>query len=402
MKTKAFNKVKEISLALLVFATVISPAIAQQKIDDDRMRRDIEVAENVLQTLIKQQMNQQNGFFGIEIKGTYLPGYGVTFKLPNDNIAPFFISISGDDVMPVISGTPGPPGTYSYSWSTEENDEERGDRGDVHVMKLKDRAREKRRMNMDSVRDNYYVNLITASKEFIIDYGDFISQLAPNEKIVITNQLENNRGWYFNAGKRTHVSIEGTKSDITAFKQGKLSRDQALAKIKVVKAESVDAKSPDMELMSSIFSRLYSPDLSKTFFTEENVYYEVLKDYGVIYYMQVFSSNQSGYNETTVSMPTLGLEEVDMETRDKKVIEIYPKFEQEIKDNILEYGRTIKSLKDDEVVSFNITLTRCKGCGIPSTLELSIKSGVLKDYSGNKIDKAAALSKFVVKKGVAQ
>lgn len=398
MKTKVFDTIKRISFAWLLLLTIVPFANAQQKIDEERMRRDIAVAENVLVTLIKQEMNQQDGFFGVEVRGNYLPGYGVTFKLPNDNVAPFFISITGNDNMPVINGGPG--ASYSYSWSSDEDFDD--ERGDDRVMRLRDRGREKIRMDMDSVRDNYYVKLIDASKEFILDYGDFISQLAPNEKIVITNQAENNRNWYFNPGKRTHVSVEASKSDITAFKQGKLSREQALGKIKVVKAESVDTKSPDMELMSSIFSRLYSPDLSKTFFTEENVYYEVLKDYGVVYYMQVFSSNQSGYNESTVSMPTLGLDNVDMDTRDKKVIEIYPTFEQEMKDNILEYGRTIKSLKDNELVSFNITLTRCKGCGIPSTLELSVKSSVLKDYGAGKIDKAAALSKFTVKKGAAQ
>ena len=57
------------------------------------------------------------------------------------------------------------------------------------------------------------------------------------------------------------------------------------------------------------------------------------------------------------------------------------------------------SLKDDELVVFNITLTKCKGCAFPSTLELSIKSGVLKDYGAGKIDKNTALSKFSVKKG---
>jgi hypothetical protein len=401
LKKLVMNKMNLIKYLPVIVAamTLQTHSLRAQKIDEERMNRDIEVAENVLATLIKQEMNQQRGFFGVEVKGAYVQGYGVTFKLPNDNIAPFFISFSGSDNLPVMSGGSERPGEFSYSITTEEYDDD--EKGDDRVVKLKDRQREKRRLNMDSVRDGYYLKLIEASKSFILDYGDFISQLAPNEKIVITNQIENNRGWYFHSGKRTHVSIEATRADITAFKQGKINRDQALAKIKVVNTESVDTKSPDMELLSSIFSRLYSPDLSKTFFTGDNIYYEVLKDYGVVYYMNVFSSNQSEY-DGSVSMPTLGLDHVDPATRDKKVIELYPKFEQELKDNILEYGRTIKSLKDEEVVAFNVTLTRCKGCGIPSTLELSVKTSVLKDLNAGKIDKNAALSKFTVKKGPAQ
>jgi hypothetical protein len=156
----------------------------------------------------------------------------------------------------------------------------------------------------------------------------------------------------------------------------------------------------DMELFSSIFGRLYGEDLSKTFFSGNNVYYERLKDYGVIFYMQVYSSKP--VSERRVDMPTLGLMDVDEETRNKKVTEIYPKFEQELKEHILEYGRTLKTLGDEEVLVFNTTLTKCVSCGIPSTLELTIKAGVLKDFGAGKVDKNAALSKFTVKKGPAQ
>jgi hypothetical protein len=187
------------------------------------------------------------------------------------------------------------------------------------------------------------------------------------------------------------------KSDIAQYKTGKLNRAQALAKIKVVNTESVDAVEPDLELLSSIFSRLYRSDLSKTYFTEENIYYERLKDYGVIYYMQVYSSNERDYKR--FDMPTLNLEDVDQQTRNKKVVELYPAFERELKDNVLEYGKTLKSLKDDEVFIFQVRVTRCAGCGIPSSLEVSVKGSVLKDLSAGKITKDAALGKLAVKKG---
>ncbi len=116
--------------------------------------------------------------------------------------------------------------------------------------------------------------------------------------------------------------------------------------------------------------------------------------------MQVYASNQvDGFNEDIYDMPTLRLQDVDQETRDKKVKELYPEFEKSIKEDMLEYGRTIKSLKDEEMLMIEINLTRCLHCAIPSTLELSIKNGVLKDYSSGKITKEAALAKITVKKG---
>jgi hypothetical protein len=381
-----------------------SQAAYAQKIDEERMKRDIEVAENVLSTLIKQQINTQRNFFGVDIKGNYQPGYGVTFRLPGDFTMPiaFSIGATGSDGVVWRSDN----GTGSYVYSTNENDEEDEDCEDCkekkNAYKLKERSKEKRQVAIDSTKDEYNKKIIQAAKDFIIDYGDFVSQLGPNERIVVTNQGEG-RGYYgqfFNAPKRVHISVEGSKADITAFKQGKLNRDQLISKIKVVNTESVNVKEQDMELMSSIFSRLYRPDLSKTYFSEDNIYYERLKDYGAVFYMQVYSSNQGDYKK--FNMPTLAMENVDQQTRDKKVVELYPKFEQELKDNILEYGRTLKSLKDEEVLVFNVTLTKCKDCGIPSTLELTVKSGVLKDFGMGKIDKSSALSKMTVKKGANQ
>lgn len=375
-----------------------------QKVDEERMKRDIEVAENVLSTLIKHEINSQRTFFGLDIKGAYQEGYGVTFRLPGDYTMPLVIS--------------GGQGGFIYRYSDDNNEptvafrrdrevveapEPPGIREEGDALTLGETTREKRKGKADSARLEYNKKLINAAKDFILDYGDMISQLGAEERIVVTNQGEN-RSWYFKENKRTHLSVEGKKADVAAFKQGKLSREQALAKLKVVNTESVEVVEPDMELLSSIFNRLYRADLSKTYFTESNLYYERLRDYGVIYYMQVYSSkNASAYGDSRLhTLPTIGLQEVDQATRDKKVVEMYPEFEQDLKENMLEYGRTLKTLGDDEVLVFNVTLTRCDGCGIPSSLELSVKGTVLKEFGAGKIDKATGTTRFTIKKGPKQ
>jgi hypothetical protein len=374
-----------------------SNAILAQKVDDERMKRDIEVAENVLSTLIKQEVASDRNWWGLDIKGTYMEGFGVTFRLPGEYAMPQLFPAKANTYI-YRDETPGAV-TIIGSGGQESEQRARVAKEKSETMKLRDEAKEKRKVSYDSARDEYYKRVIKAAKDFIVDYGDFVSQLGANERIVVTNQGENRWGYYANQ-KRIHVSVEGSKADIAAFKKGTITRDQALAKLKVVNTESVEVKEPEMELMSSIIGRLYRPDLSKTYFTENNIYYDRLRDYGVIYYMQVYSSNQGDYGR--YHMPTQNLEDVDQTTRNKKVVELYPKFEQDLKENILEYGRTLKSLKDDEVLVFNVTLTKCDGCGIPSSLELTVKNGVLKDYSTGKLDKNAGLSKFTVKKGANQ
>ena len=396
-------------LVIAVMAAIVSLGTAKaQRIDEERMARDIAVAENVLTTLIKQQFNNQRTFFPLEIRGSYQAGYGVTFSLPADYTTPIAFSIGAGDNNVMIWGNDAPGvQTYTYGFGDAAVDRQRSEDDRAVIageksIRLRDRSEEKQRLNMDSVRDAYNLKVIEAAKTFLVDYGDMITQLAPQERVVISNQGNQPRIWvgqYFNAPKRTHLSVEAIKSDLTQFRQGKITREQALAKIKVVNSETVDAVEPDLELLSSILSRLYSQDLSKTYFTGDNIYFERLKDFGVIYYMQVYSGIERGDFSRRYVMPTLGLNDVDQETKDKKVTELYPKFEKELKENILEYGRTLKSLKDDEVLVVQVNLTKCSGCGIPTTLELTLKGTVLRDFNAGKLDKNGAMTKFSVKKG---
>jgi hypothetical protein len=383
-----------------IIAMATHPAFAQ-KADEERMRRDVAVAENILGTIIKQEFERQKMFFPLEIKTRYQQGYGITFYIPADYTTPIVFSLPADNFIWQEERIQGPGvNLYNYEDNRPNQPAQPDNKGTI---RLADKSAEKSRIEMDSVRDAYNARVIEAAKRFLADYGDMMTELAPTERIIISNQGDR-RAWvnqYFNAPKRSHLSVEALKEDLTQYRQNKITRDQLMSKIKVVNTQAVDEVEPDLELLSSIFTRLYRPDLSKTFFVQENIYFERLKDYGVVYYMQALSSQELGYSRRYI-MPTIGLEDVDQATRDKKIKELYPKFESELKDNILEYGRTLKSLGDNEVLLFQVRLTRCAGCGIPSTVDYSIKAAVLRDLNAGKITKSDAVTKFEVRKGEAQ
>jgi hypothetical protein len=394
---------------MLVGAMLMSSLVfAQSKVDEARMQRDIEVSENILSTLIKQQMGKRN-FFPMEVEGSYLPGYGVTFHLPSAFFNTMFID-SFDDSFdntfqigippePVAPGEPAQPvKSYSYSYSSEEGKA----RNEARRSKTKAKIAMKTSSNADSAALLTNNRLLEASKNFIADYGDLLTQLQPNERIIITNRNDgrNFNTVYFGKGFKKHnlITVEGTKADVSQFRQGKITRDQLMGKLHIIDSEVSDELQPDLETLSSIFNRLYNRDLSKTFFSDDNIYYEKLQNYGAVYHMRVYASTQNS-EEGFYDMPTVRLFDLDQDARDKKVKELYPEFEKNLKEDILEYGRTLKSLKDDELVMFEVTITRCRGCAIPATLELSLKYSVLKDYSSGKISKDAALAKMNLKKG---
>src|SRR5690606_20857444 len=126
-----------------------------------------------------------------------------------------------------------------------------------------------------------------------LDYGDMLTQIPSQEKIVVTNMGSQPRAWmnhFFNSSKRSLLSIEMTKADLLQYKAGKKTRDKALSKIKIINTESVAASEHNLELLASMLNRLYRPYLSKSYITENCFYYERLQNFGVIYYMQVFSN----------------------------------------------------------------------------------------------------------------
>jgi len=99
-------------LATLAGWILAMPLAYSQKIDDVRMSRDIEIAENILGTLIKQQLEQERAFYTLDIRGTYQSGYGVTFHLPADYATPLaLIMMRGSQDTGLLSSEPGM--TYS-------------------------------------------------------------------------------------------------------------------------------------------------------------------------------------------------------------------------------------------------------------------------------------------------
>jgi hypothetical protein len=378
----------------LTVMLITAAGATAQNIDRERMDRDIEIAENALATIIKQQYEKKGMW--VEVKANYTPGFGVTMRLPNDNSNWIF------DGTPKGRAVIAPAGTSVIVVGGNED---------------KEGIEKRRKDSRDSARKVFYDNMIKASKDFIADYGDLLSQLKPEEKILITNRGDGGNRWYHDysdkSQKRMLVTVEGAKGDISQFRQGKLTREQMMSKIKVVNTESTNEVETDLELFSSIMSRLYRSDLSKSFYTDENIYYERLRDFGVIYYMSAYSSSEQSRvarndNNTTSSngkiwaMPTLRLEGLTQEQRDKKVIELYPLFEKDLKENIVEYAQTIKSLRNDEMIVFNIQITKCVGCNIPATLELSLRNDNVRKFATGGMSKADVVNSINVKKGAAQ
>src|SRR5690606_19820124 len=73
-----------------------------------------------------------------------------------------------------------------------------------NTMRLRDTEKEKQTKDTDSIRNVYNLKVIEAGKIFILDYGDMLTQIPSQEKIVVTNMGSQPRAWmnhFFNSSK---------------------------------------------------------------------------------------------------------------------------------------------------------------------------------------------------------
>ena len=117
---------------------------------------------------------------------------------------------------------------------------------------------------------------------------------------------------------------------------------------------------------------------------------------GIVFTMRVYSSYES---ENFFYLPSTGDKGLNLEERNKKVQELLPKFEQSFKENMVNYGRSIKSLEANELLIFEVQLTQCKQCDdFPKAIKFSIKKSILDDFNNGKISESQAVGQVGVER----
>lgn len=380
-------KVQIMAVAILLVGGSFSTAQAQ--LDEARMNQDLEIAENILSTLTSQGNDKSRSFyFGrSSSRSNYVEGFGVIFNIPsNDGLLIIDRDKAGETVIVERRGTGG--NSYSYNITPDQKVAIAGQKGIKREI-----------LNLDSIEKASTSRTLEIMQTFIADYADLIGQLKPTDHIMVTTKktiATNDFAFFNNRRSDVGITVEVLKSDLTSFKKGNLTREQLLAKMIITKEESSTEKVADLELLTSIFERLYKSDLSNTYYVNSRgVYYEKLKNFGVIVSMKVYSSVS---DDGLYTIQTLQLDKLTREERDKKVESLYPEFERSLKDNIINYGRTVKSLQPNEKLMFKVNLTECKNCDMPKAIDLSVDASVLLDFDKSKIDLKTAVSKIKIKK----
>lgn len=437
-------------IVIFLIGIVVAGAAIAQNIDDQRMNRDLEVARNILSTLIRTESGSTYG--GGAIEASYVEGYGVIFTIPRymvffrgpgamagnvmhfsmpdlvdgqkiaeevqielkraqkemehaqkemehaqQQIQEYRIEIQrgeggeGNDKNQTIRreiiveapGTPAPPAPAGKSAVVVAPDAQ----GSTRVV-----------VNSGTPSPMAEVDWEKVILTFLGDYADLIGQLQPDQRIMVRQEkpFENWGMWTGEDGAKPHAGItaEVKKSDITAYKTGKINQTEFNKRVSIKKTEP-QKKVADLEMFSNIMSRFFSPDLSETFFTEGNPGYEVLDRFGVVFSLNTYSSYvESGQ----FYMPMKGKRVmVSPEERREKIEALYPQFLSDLRNFVIDYGRTIRSIPDDEKLVLKVKLTKCDGCAIPKSLEVNVPMSTLRQFDQQKLSRDKALAAIEIK-----
>jgi len=230
---------------------------------------------------------------------------------------------------------------------------------------------------------------------FLADYSDLIAQLKPEERIVVKQQSPGAELGFIWEGEdenaqSENISAEVKRQDITAYKTGKISREEFVKRVLIKKSEP-QKKIADLEMFSSVLTRFFSQDLTESFVVLGKARYEKLDGFGVIY--NVNTEDPARISSRRYYSPdrrSTGEENSNAAGLEK----LYTDFKQDFKEFVLDYGRTIRSVGDAEKVQVNVKLPQCNQCQVPKSMEVTVPMSVLKQYDQQKLTKEKALAQM--------
>jgi hypothetical protein len=282
----------------------------------------------------------------------------------------------------------------SYTGPSNEDKEKDKDKGEKQKEKTGKNAppAPDRNQRLSNVQDSVlqaHTNLVTTNlREFLANYADAIGQLAPSERVV--SGCESCETRYM-----PRISAEVKREDLTAFRSGKVSRKELDSRIRVNVDNPGKENYAEYKVFAGILESLY-PVSREVPYRVRNIGYHVLPSFGVIYLVDMGLRNESPKVVTLRDGEVLKTK-TDRDSAQVRIRnEAYGQFRNDIREAVLDYGRTLRNLSSDQVILLSVALPTCEGCNVPPRANVSVKKSVLEAYEQNKLSRQQALDAITV------
>lgn len=367
---------KHYILGVFVLA-LLSPLVIAQEIDTKRMNLDINIMENILNELFKENSINTSGNFTFnlgsfgnsnDIKGSYLPDFGVIFWLNTSSRRAFIVRSKNSNDL-----------AFSYDSNTNKN-----------------------------ASNEINEETITARiKEFLKNYASVIGQLKPADKVmVIYSSKEKNLFPALRFQTATSdttkqeqlptISVSASFKDLQNYRLGKVSDAEFDKSLDISK--SVEKEFLDLKVMSNIFETAFKNENFSAFQISGSVDYLNIDNYGALFSFAVRAPYLSPNDIKSISIDKnkggIFIERKDtQESVSPK--ESFDTLKEEVQKYIVDYGRTISSVDKNGHILISISIQNNDG-SLPSRVNFQIKKSVLDQLNKGSISREQAISKIKV------
>jgi len=321
-----------------------------------KMDKDIYILQNILNDLFNGSGERSFYRSSRSSKGIYIPNNGVIFNIGGNSIFGSGYQ-SWDDLLVVVDGE---AQKVSKDYSEEDLDKLNNEK----ESKLKDLA-----------------------LTFLTNYGSLLAELQDNEKI----QLSVNYSLHVRSSSRRidgqlafvssskeenkrRLVTSVTVKDIKDFESGKINLEQMKSRVTsktdvIGSGDMVDAKIM-AGIFDDLFKRTYDGYLSRSGRTS----WTYFEGFGLMYSVNLSSRSNGLTLSSDNGTITYNQSDKTVKADDfyKEIKDGYPGFESMVKENIIKYARTLRSLKSNEVVIVNVNVSANKRAQLPKTVQFMV------------------------------
>ncbi len=332
-----------------------------------KMEKDIVILQNVLGELFS---SKESSFYSNQnAKGMHIPGNGVIFNMGN--------SMYGSTFFEVLSVR-----ETRIDGSSEKEEEE---------------------LNPDELNKKNKENLRAKSKEFLANYGSLLSELKSGEKVMLNLDFSVISDRSKESTSDSRVAFMGPRANkkrmqssisyktISDFTSGKISLDQAMNAVEIKIVEDVDKDMTDAKILAGILDDLLQSSIDGKFKRRSPTAWTYFDGFGIMFNIQMATKASSsivlrGWTGDLANSAVTVKRDDEKAKQDEELLkgmeEAYPEFENMLKENIVQYGRTLRSLKDGESIIINVDFggvyTESK---IPRSIRMVVPKSTIDAYA---------------------
>ena len=427
MKQNMRNTIKyAVIIGLALGMVVITLTGLQAQVDENRMQKDLDIMKRFMIEWFKSS-NPDRGNLYVKThtaSARYTPDFGILLRTPQFSTSRS--SFNNRDFF------------YYYDQNT----------GQVSV--APDADDQKDTKNMQALEDS----IVRLMQGFLAAYGDIASQLPEDEKVMLVyGQPGSSRNIAFARGgsrvnvggvaiagtddgdkKHGNMSVSIDKQSLDDFRAERISENELYDRMSIIRAAYEEDVPMEFKVFGGVLKDIVKVDnfskqlrehldeegedelddieddvdeveiklLSEVLTLEGSAYtrlnFEYLEGFGVVYQLK------TGHPFARPFVVGSGRNRIKIDSDhisgrfDGDWVDVYTELvTEELQRALIDYGRTLRKLKQGEWLVVLLDLPGCKECEAPSQIELKVPQNVLVQYDSRKINLDTAIDRIDIR-----